>query len=132
MTWIAVCGPILPDSFFVDHERHMYLPPDVSKFTEPPVEFVGEVEGISIRSTILEKVGDCVGQHAHQYSHATLVGSGEVRLWVDGVWLGDYKRGQVIAIKAGHPHIFQALAEDTLMSCLTISEIAEMVRKEGA
>lgn len=110
----------------------MYPLPDVSKYTEPPVEFVGEVEGISIRSTLLEKAGDCVGQHAHRYSHATLVGSGEVRLWIDGIWLGDYKRAQPIAVKAGHVHIFQALADNTFLSCLTISEIAEMVRKEAA
>lgn len=109
----------------------MYAQPDVSMFTDPPVEFIDEVEGIAIRSTVLEKKGDCVGQHAHPYSHATLVGSGEVRLWVDGQWTGDFKRGQPIGVKAGRVHIFQALADDTFMSCLTISEIAEMVRKEG-
>jgi quercetin dioxygenase-like cupin family protein len=109
----------------------MYPQPDVSKFTEPPVEFVGEVEGISIRSTLLEKAGDCVGQHAHSYSHATLVGSGRVRMWADGVWAGDYKRAEVIAVKAGVVHIFEAQEDNTFMSCLTISEIAEMVRKEA-
>ena len=103
----------------------MYPMPDLSKFTEPPVEFVGEEEGISARTTILAKAGDCVGQHAHQYSHATLIGSGSVRMWVDGAWEGDFKRGSLAGVKAGGVHIFQALEDDTLMSCLTISASAE-------
>lgn len=96
-----------------------YILPDVSAFTQPPPEWIDEVEGIGIRSTILKKKYDCVGQHAHPYSHVTFVGSGAVRLWVDGVYVDDFKRGQAIAIKAGCSHIFQALENDTLLACLT-------------
>jgi quercetin dioxygenase-like cupin family protein len=52
-------------------------------------------------------------------------------MWADGAWSGDYKRGEVIGVKAGVVHIFEAQEDDTFLSCLTISEIAEMVRKEA-
>lgn len=105
----------------------MHPLPDVSKYTEPPVEFVGDAEGIAIRSTTLEKAGDCVGQHSHPYSHATLVGNGAVRVWVNDLWRGDFRRGDPIGIKAGCSHIFQALEDDTFMSCLTVISKVEGV-----
>lgn len=97
-----------------------YPLPDVSAFTQPPPEFIDEVEGIGIRSTILEKKGHCVGQHSHPDPHATFVGSGAVRLWADRKYVGDFKRGQAIGVKAGCAHIFQALEDDTLLACLTV------------
>lgn len=120
----VIAGPWIPASFFegafVTHPL-----PDVSKFTEPPVEFVDVVEGICIRTATLSNAGDCVGQHKHSYSHANHVGHGSVRLWVDGVWVGDFKRNQTISIKANAIHIFQALEDDTSISCLTIASVAE-------
>lgn len=100
----------------------MHPLPDVSVHTQPPPEFIDEVEGIGIRSTVLKKAMDCVGQHAHPHAHATLVGSGAVRLWVDGKFLGDFYRGQAIGVKAHHTHIFQALEDDTLLACLTVAK----------
>lgn len=103
----------------------MHPLPDVSAFTDPPVEFIEEIEGIVIRTTTLAKAGDCVGQHKHSYSHANHVGHGSVRLWVDGQWVGDYKRNQTISVKAEAVHIFQALEDDTSISCLTIASVIE-------
>lgn len=99
--------------------------PDVSAFTKPPPEFIDECEGIGIRSTILLKKGDCVGQHAHTYSHATFIGSGAVRLWANEQYVGDFYRGEAVGIKAHQRHIFQALEDDTLLACLTI--VKEMI-----
>lgn len=102
----------------------MYPLPDFSRATDAPVEFVGEVCGVTFRSTWLAKKGDLVGQHAHAYDHATLCGSGAARLWVDGVWREDLKRGQAVPVEAGHVHIFEALEDGTLLSCIT--EIAKL------
>lgn len=96
----------------------MHPLPDVSSHIEPPVEFVDEVCGIAFRSTIVQK-GKCIGQHAHPYAHATLCGSGAARLWVDGVFREDIRKGQAVQIEAGYVHIFQALEDDTLLSCIT-------------
>lgn len=110
----------------------MHPLPDVHRFTQPPVEFIGEVEGVAFRSTTLAKAGDCVGQHAHPHPHATYVGNGAVRLWVNGVWRGDYGRGQPIAIKAHSVHIFQALQDDTHLTCVTIVAVAEAAAERKA
>jgi hypothetical protein len=117
MPWAAAGGPAIAALA----RAYMTHPlPDVSAFTQPPPEFIDEVEGIGIRSTILEKKWHCVGQHAHLEAHATFVGSGAVRLWADGQYVGDFLRGQAIGVKAGAAHIFQALEDDTLLACLTV------------
>jgi hypothetical protein len=52
--------------------------------------------------------------------------NGSARLWVDGVWREDLKRGQAVPIEAGHVHIFEALEDGTLLSCITdISKLKE-------
>lgn len=117
MPWAA----IVPYGIF---QAIMYPLPDLSRATETPVEFVGEAAGVAFRSTFLAKKGDVVGQHAHEYDHATLCGAGRARLWVDGTWREDIERGQAVEIKAGHVHIFQALEDGTQLSCIT--EIAKL------
>jgi quercetin dioxygenase-like cupin family protein len=131
--------PRLIENSFV-HERHegparevgTHPLPDLSRFVEPPVEFIGEVEGVAFRSTTLAKAGDCVGQHSHAYAHATYVGNGRVRLWQDGAWVGDYDRAEPISIPAGSVHIFQALQDDTHLTCVTIVAVAEAAASRGA
>jgi len=105
--------------------------PDVRNLrplSEQPVEFVDVVAGLYFRSIILEKVGDAVPQHSHRYDHATLVGSGRARLWVDGEWSGDFKAGVAIEIKAARQHVFQALLPNTLLVCVHDAVSAESLK----
>ena len=83
-----------------------------------PVESIQEVGGIYFRSIMLEKAGMIVWQHVHDHEHATYIGRGSARLWVDGQWIGDYKEDQAVGIEAGKKHMFQALAPNTRLTCV--------------
>jgi quercetin dioxygenase-like cupin family protein len=93
------------------------LPADL-EHCDPPVEFIEEVCGIYFRSILVEKEGMLVWQHVHDYDHATYIGSGAARLWVDGVWQADYQAGSAAGIKAGAKHVFQALKPNTRLACV--------------
>jgi hypothetical protein len=108
------------------------LPTSVAPLERQPVQFVDEVCGIYFRSIILERAGQCVPQHVHDHDHATFVGSGKARVWIDGEWDGDYTAGHAIAIKADKKHVFQALEDNTLLACVHDVASAESVKRKGA
>lgn len=58
-----------------------------------------------------------VPQHAHDYDHTTLVASGEIRVWCDGVLVGDVQAPREMLIKAHSKHMFLALAP-TVLYCI--------------
>jgi quercetin dioxygenase-like cupin family protein len=95
------------------------------------VEFVEEKAGIYFRSVLLAKAGTVIPQHVHDHDHATFVGSGSVRLWVDGEWAGDVKAGHAIEIKAGREHLFQSLADNTLLACIHDVASATSIKEKG-
>lgn len=95
------------------------------------VEFVEEVCGIYFRSVLLDQQWDLVEQHRHDHDHATYVGAGSVRMWIDGTPVGDFKAGQAIAIVAGKAHAFQALEPNTRLACVHDVKSAESVKVKG-
>lgn len=95
------------------------------------VEFVDEVCGLYFRSIVLPHIGTRVSQHTHEYDHATLVGSGAARLYVDGVHEGDYVAGQAIPVRAGKYHAFQSLAPNTRLTCVHNAESALAIKDKG-
>lgn len=100
--------------------------------SEGIVEFVDEVKGIYFRSILLKNRGDEVGQHAHDYDHATFVGSGAVVAWVGEKCLGEFWGGQAVPITAGHAHKFVAIMNDTRLACVHCTESANRIKeKEG-
>jgi hypothetical protein len=86
------------------------------------VEFIDVVAGIYFRSSLMENAGDMIGQHVHEVSHATYVGSGSVRVWVNENHVGDFTAGHAIEVRAGDYHVLQALEPNTRISCVFNAE----------
>lgn len=107
-------------------------PVNGAELMEPVVEHViGDVAGLYFRTMLLKEVGTVVPQHTHDYDHATLIGSGSVRLWVDGEWIGDFIAGMALEIIANHEHLFQALEPMTRLTCIHTLASAESVKRKG-
>ena len=107
------------------------VPTEFTPIGELPVEFIEEIAGIYFRSILLKEKGTVVPQHSHDHDHATYVGSGAARLWVDGVWRRDIAAGHAVKIEAGHEHLFQALEPNTRLTCVHDVASAESVKRKG-
>lgn len=84
-------------------------------------------DGLEIKELYFAAPGIFMGQHEHAFSHAHLVGSGEVRVWVEDKELGDFKAGQAIHIAAGKKHLLMSLKADTRGFCIhNIDSIGEI------
>jgi len=94
----------------------------------PPqtVEFKG---GIYFRTLILNG-GDIGGQHVHQFDHATMIVTGSARLWIGSEIEGDYKAGDIAEVKAGKIHVFEALEDNTRLTCIWPESIGEKLDEE--
>lgn len=76
------------------------------------------VDDIFIKSMEIQHKHMVVPQHSHKYDHVSMLALGTVRLWKDGVLMGDYKAPQGILIKAGCKHTFQSLEDNTIIYCI--------------
>lgn len=95
------------------------------------VEFVEEVCGIYFRSILLPRAGMRVPQHSHDHDHATLVGAGTARLYVDGQPAGDFHAGRAVPIIAGKHHAFEALEPGTRLTCVHNVASALSIKNKG-
>lgn len=95
------------------------------------VEFVEEVCGIYFRSVVLPRAGMSIAQHAHDHDHATYIGAGAVRMFVDGTPVGDFCAGQAVAVLAGKRHSFQSLEPGTRLTCVHDVASALSIKKKG-
>lgn len=82
-----------------------------------PVQSIQIKGGIYFRTILLQK-WNIVPQHTHNHDHATLVISGRIRLWIDDKLNGDFEAGEAIEIKGGFKHVFQALQDNTRLTCI--------------
>lgn len=85
----------------------------------PDVLWPDTPDGLGIKELYFSDPGIFMGQHAHERGHAHLVGSGEIRAWVEGEELGDFKAGSVINIEGGKRHLLMSLKGDTRGFCIT-------------
>ena len=83
-----------------------------------------DVAGLYFRSVLLP-VGTMIPQHRHPYDHATYVGNGAVKLWVNGDLHGTYEAGEAILIRADCDHVFLALQPETRLTCVHHTASAE-------
>lgn len=84
-------------------------------------------DGLGIKGLYFPHPGIFMGQHAHEIGHTHLVGSGEVRAWVEDVELGDFKAGETIWIEAGKRHILMSLVAETRGFCITNTKDANPI-----
>lgn len=106
----------------------MHATPTLVTEKRKPVESIDIVAGIYFRSVVLNQF-DVVEEHVHPHAHATLIASGEVRLWVDGKFRADIKAGQPVEVEANKRHLFQALKPDTRIVCVWREDVAEEMLK---
>lgn len=95
------------------------------------VEFIEEKAGIYFRSVLLPFKGTTIPQHVHDESHATYVGSGRARLYVDGLFKEDIEAGHATEIEAGKKHLFEALEDNTRLTCVWDAEKALRLKEKG-
>lgn len=107
------------------------LPAVTHRLAELPVERIVEAGGIYFRSVTLKEQGTIIPQHVHDHDHVTLVGSGLVRGWCNGVCIGDRKAGEVFEILAGQSHVFQALEPYTMLTCIHNIDSALSIKAKG-
>jgi quercetin dioxygenase-like cupin family protein len=105
------------------------IPKKVAEVNIPIAESIDEVAGIYFRSVFLPEEGTIIPQHTHTYDHATYVGSGSVRLWVDEQWAGDYIAGQAVRISANKKHLFQSLEPNTRLACIHDTNSAQLIKE---
>lgn len=83
----------------------------------PDWEFVG-VDGIFIKMMPLPNPGMAVPQHAHTYDHYTMLASGGLAVWADGVKMGEFDAPKPILIKAGVKHLLISTKPNTVAYCI--------------
>lgn len=66
---------------------------------------------------MVAKEGTWIQQHKHTYDHTTMLASGQVRLWIDDAWSGDFVAPMPIHVAAGKAHSFLAMT-DTVLFCI--------------
>lgn len=88
------------------------------------IEFIEEKAGIYFRSVFLPFKGTTIPQHVHTEDHATLVGNGKARLYVNGRFDSDIEAGHAVTIKAGQKHMFEALEDNTRLICVWDADVA--------
>lgn len=76
------------------------------------------VDGVFVKSIEIRQANTILPQHSHAYDHLSYVASGAVRAWADGDPLGDFVAPTGIVIKAGVKHLFQTLADATVILCI--------------
>jgi hypothetical protein len=74
--------------------------------------------GIFVKTWSVRDVGTLLPQHAHEFSHLTLVMRGAVRAWRGEEMLGDYRAPATIPIPAHAFHTFLTLTPDVALACI--------------
>jgi quercetin dioxygenase-like cupin family protein len=82
--------------------------------------------GIYLREMRTPDAGTLIPQHRHRWPHLSYVAHGGVRVWRDGLYLGDFMAPDAIRIEAGAAHRFLTLAPDTLVLCIHATDAAEV------
>jgi quercetin dioxygenase-like cupin family protein len=85
---------------------------------QPPVVEIKMADGIFIKQMFVRHAGSYVPQHSHSWDHVSMVATGAVRVWRDGVLVGDYEAPTGVMIPARCKHTFLALKNDTTVYCI--------------
>ncbi len=62
--------------------------------------------------------GTYIPQHSHETDHLSVIATGAVRVWQDGVLIGDYTAPAGVLIEAHSKHTFLALQPNTTVLCV--------------
>jgi hypothetical protein len=79
---------------------------------------IHSTDGIFIKQMVIPTAGTLVPQHSHTFDHLSMLATGAVRVWKDGVLVGDKVAPCGITIVAGSKHAFLALEDRTTIYCI--------------
>ena len=83
------------------------------------------VDGVFVKSAHFRHAGMLVPQHAHKFAHLSYIASGAVRVFADNVLLGEFTAPASIVIPARVKHLFETLADNTVVLCIHNADRAE-------
>ena len=84
-------------------------------------------DGIFVKQMSVPLAGTIIPQHSHTYEHLSMLAYGSVRLWKDGVDMGEFHAPRGITIAAGCKHTFKPLEDKTVIYCIHNIKDAEGV-----
>jgi len=79
---------------------------------------VTTADGVWIKQYVFPLAGMIAPQHAHAWSHTTMLAKGAIYVWRDGVLDRRYDAPCAIYIPAGVKHTFQTIKNDTMVFCI--------------
>ncbi len=95
------------------------IPGDLVRCAEQPDKVEIHIAGgLFVKQMRFPAVGVYIPQHSHASDHLSMLAHGAVRVWKDGVLLGDRHAPTGILIEAGSMHTFQSLLPDTVIYCI--------------
>ena len=98
--------------------------PATTPLIEQPPKTMRFKCGLAFFGVLLSK-GMVIPQHKHTHSHATYIGSGSARYWANGVYMGIVGQAEALELPAETEHVFQALEDGTLITCVWPDSLAE-------
>lgn len=85
---------------------------------QPPIVEIHTADGLFIKQMYIAQAFTLIPQHSHAWDHTSMLATGSVRLWADGVLQGDFTAPTGILIKSGVKHLFQSLEDGTTVYCI--------------
>ena len=79
---------------------------------------IESADGVFIKEMRIPQAGTYVPQHSHEYDHTSLLTSGVVCVWKDGVFDQEYRAPAAIYIKAHVKHTFKSMMDKTVIYCI--------------
>ena len=84
------------------------------------------VSNVWIKQLVFPTAGTIMVSHVHTFDHQTLLASGRLRVFVDGC-ARDFQAPQIIVIRQGQSHVFEALEDQTVAYCVHALRSSERV-----
>lgn len=104
---------------FLDKNGVNAIPVNFLPAKEQPTEVRFEMaDGIAVVMTTVRYAGTMLPQHSHKYPHISVIASGSVGVWKDGVHIGEFAAKSHLVIEANAKHLFITLADDTTTLCI--------------
>ena len=76
------------------------------------------VDGVFVKATTFHHAGMIAPQHAHEFAHLSYIAAGSVRVFADDALLGVFTAPASIVIPARVKHLFEILADETVILCI--------------
>ena len=92
---------------------------------QPVTEALTIFDGIYCKVYTVPDEGTLLPQHSHEHGHVTAVTMGVVRVWRDGIQLGDFRAPALISVPARVMHAFLTLVPGVCLMCIHNADHAD-------